>query len=149
MNSRIWFIWFVSGLLGLAACGPDIASEKGIATDIVIVYQRAGGFSGITQEWTIHPDGRVQQDPGENQLAVSPNRVIDLLAMTADAGFSDLQDSYIPEGNCCDQYTYTITVKIGDQEKSIQTSDGSDHPEQLTAVLVAIEDLISAAEPLE
>ena len=69
--------------------------------------------------------------------------------MTAEAGFSDLQDSYIPESDCCDQYTYTITIKIGEQEKTVQTSDGSDHPEQLTAVLVAIEDLISAAETLE
>jgi len=149
MNIRIWLIWLLSGLLGLVACGPDVTALKDVATDIEIVYQREGGFTGGTQEWTIHPDGRVQQDPGENQLAVPPNRVIDLLAIIAEAGFSDLQDSYIPESNCCDQYTYTITVKIGEQEKSIQTSDASDHPKQLTTVLVAIEDLISAAEPLE
>ena len=61
MNIRIWFIWFLSGLLGLVACGPDVTAVKGVATDIVIVYQREGGFTGITQEWTIHPDGRVQQ----------------------------------------------------------------------------------------
>ena len=149
MSVRIGFIWFLSALLGLVACGPEFVSVESVAADSVIIYQREGGFTGGTQKWTIHPDGRVQQDPGENQLTVSPDRVIDLLAMTAGAGFSDMQDSYIPDDNCCDQYTYTITIKSGDLERTVQTSDGSDHPEQLTAVLVAIEDLISAAEPLE
>jgi hypothetical protein len=149
MNIRIWFIWLLTGLLGLVACGPQATAVQGVATDIVIIYQREGGFTGITQVWTIYPDGSILSDPGQNELAIPPERVIDLLAITAEAGFSDMQDSYIPEGNCCDQYTYTITVKLGDQEKSVQTSDGSAHPEQLTVVLAAIEELISMAEAVE
>jgi hypothetical protein len=54
MNIRIWFIWLLTGLLGLVACGPQATAVQGVATDIVIIYQREGGFTGITQVWTIY-----------------------------------------------------------------------------------------------
>src|SRR3990170_256215 len=44
-----------------------------------IVYERNGGLAGISEEWTIYPDGRILSDQGEEYL-VSPERVSSLLS---------------------------------------------------------------------
>ena len=141
-------ILLLVALLGLAACRPDEASSRAVSTDIVLTYQREGGIAGITQEWVIYPDGHII-GPGDQEMKVPPQEVIALLAEAAEIESSSLQESYIPEDACCDQFTYTITIKVGDQETTIQTSDGAEQPEQLTFLLTSIEELLAQAEPIQ
>ena len=148
MRIKARFIWLLLGLLGLAACGPDAAPVKGVSTDIVITYQRQGGVAGITQEWVIYPDGKII-GPGGQEMKVPPQEVIALLAKAAEIESSSLKESYVPDNNCCDQFIYTIIVKVGDQETKVRTSDGAEQPEQLTSFLTGIEELLSQAEPIK
>ncbi len=141
-------ILLLVGLLGLAACRTGDPAVRGVAADIEITYQREGGIAGISQKWVIFPNGRVI-GPGEQELAVPPEEVIALLAKASAIETSSLQESYISEDACCDQFTYTIIVKVGEQETVVQTSDGAEQPEQLASLLMDIEELISKAEPLE
>jgi len=148
MRLKAQLIWLLLGLLGLAACGPDAAPVKGVSTDIKITYQRQGGVTGITQEWEIYPDGRIVGSGGQ-ELQVPPQQVISLLAEAAQLQSSSLQDTYVSDDACCDQFIYTVIVQVGDQETMIQTSDTAEQPEQLTSLLTGIEDLISNAEPIK
>ena len=141
------FILLLIGLLGLAACKSDSAPVPGVSTDIVITYQREGGFAGITQEWIIFPDGRII-GPGDQEMMVPSKEVIALLAKAAEVESSSLQKSYVPEDACCDQYIYTVIVKVGDQETMVRTIDGAEQPEQLTSLLSDIENLILMADPV-
>ena len=148
MRIKACFIWLLIGLLGLAACGPDAAPVKGVSTDIVITYQREGGVAGITQEWIIYPDGQII-GPGGKEMKAPPKEVIALLAKAAEIESSSLKESYVPENACCDQFIYTVIVKVGNQETKVRTSDGAEQPEQLTSLLTGIEDLLSKAEPIK
>ena len=147
MRVKSWFLFIIVVLL-TTACGPAIRSVSGVSTDIVIIYQREGGFAGTSQEWVIHPDGSIEA-PGERELAADPDDTSALLALTTDDEISDLGDSYVPQDDCCDKYFYTITIKVGDQEKTIRSSDGADQPEELTDLLAAIEELIAKAASVE
>jgi hypothetical protein len=142
------FIWVLIGLLGLAACSPDAAPVKGVSTDIMITYQRQGGVAGITQEWVIYPDGQII-GPGGKEMKVPPQEVITLLAKATELESTSLKESYVPDNACCDQFVYTIIVKVGDQESIVRTSDGAEQPEQLTTLLTGIEDLLSQAKPIK
>jgi hypothetical protein len=148
MRIKAHFIWLLIGLLGLAACAPDAAPVEGVSTDIVITYQREGGVAGITQEWVIYPDGKIIA-PGGQEMKVPPHEVIALLAKAAEIESSSLKESYVPDDACCDQFIYTIIVKVGDQDTTIRTSDGAEQPDQLTSLLTSIEDLLSQAEPIK
>lgn len=147
-QNHAFFIWLLIGLLGLAACGPDAAPVRGVSTDIEITYKRQGGIAGITQEWIIYPDGRIIGSEGQ-ELKVPPEQVISLLAEASEIDSSTLQESYVPDNACCDQFIYTIVVKVGDQETMLQTSDGAEQPEQVTSFIISIENLISQAEPIK
>jgi len=148
MRIKAHYIWLLIGLVGLVACGPDTAPVRGVSTDIEITYQRQGGVAGITQEWVIYPDGQII-GPGGQEMKVPPQEVIALLAKAAEIEPSSLKESYVPDNACCDQFIYTIIVKVGDQETLVRTSDGAEQPEQLTSLLTGIEDLLSRAEPIK
>ena len=147
MRVKSWFLFIIVVLL-TTACGPAVRSVSGVSTDIVIIYQREGGFAGTSQEWVIYPDGSIEA-PGEQELTADRDDTSALLALTADDEISDLDDSYVPQDDCCDKYIYTITIKVGDQEKTIRSSDGADQPEELTDLLAAIEELIAKAATVE
>jgi hypothetical protein len=142
MQIKAHFVWLLLGLLGLAACSPDTAPVRGVSTDIMITYQREGGVAGITQEWVIYSDGKII-GPGRQEMKVPPQEVIALLTKAAELESSSLNESYVPDNACCDQFVYTIIFKVGDQETMVRTSDGADQPEQLTSLLTSIEDLLS------
>lgn len=141
-------IFSLFGLLGLAACGPDPTPVKGVSTDIVITFQREGGFAGINQEWLIFPDGRVI-GPGGQEMQAPPEDVIALLAKSAQIESTSMEKSYAPDDACCDKFIYNIIVKVGDQETRIRTTDGADHPDQVSSLFTGIQGLILAAEPVE
>ncbi len=145
---NLFFLFVFAGLFPLVACAPDAQPIRGVATDIEITYRREGGIAGITQEWTIYPDGRIV-NPFEQEFQTPPEEVIALLAKLEEINSSSTQEAIIYEDSCCDQFTYTIIFKVGDRETLIRTSDGSDHPQEVSSLLTEIKSLIAQAEPVD
>ena len=152
MNGKIWLIALVLTLSLLAACAPaDKKDEEdvrysNIQVDTVIIYKREGGFTGISQEWVIHMDGAVE-GPGEQELAVPPDEVRELVEKGVDSDFESLAAETANTETCCDQMTYTLTVVSGDEEWSLITTDTADQPKEVTEVFIMAQTLIAEAEP--
>jgi hypothetical protein len=100
------------------------------------------------QEWTIYPNGQIIGSAGQ-ELQASPEKVIALLAKLEEIKSSAKNEAFVYEESCCDQFTYTVVYQAGDQEILIQTSDGSDHPGEISAILTDLRRLISQADPVE
>jgi hypothetical protein len=143
MMTRLYVLVFV--LLFAVACTPIFQSgEMGsvLSEETVIVYGRSGGFAGLQQEWTIHADGRIDLPDGSRKQ-VDAARVQSLFDTIQTANLQTLNESYLPENDCCDLFTYTLTVQTGSNTQTITTMDGaSNMPEELTAVFQTIDQLI-------
>lgn len=141
---QYYFLLFV--LFFGAACQPVWPSEEvesSLPGDTIIIYSRSGGFAGLQQEWTIYPDGRIDMPDG-TQKQVDASQVQTLLDTIQTANFFEMSESYIPLDNCCDRFTYSITVQIDGQSKIVTTiDDAPKQPEQLTTILDAINSLLN------
>jgi hypothetical protein len=108
----------------------------------VVIFHRSGGFAGLDQQWMIYADGRIES-PGGEQQEVDPESVQALFETIQSAGFFELDDSYVPEDTCCDRFTYTVTVQLGDRSKTLVTIDASPtQPDELTMIINAIGEII-------
>ena len=144
---RYYFVLLI--LLLATACRTALRTEdQGIALsdDTVIVYGRSGGFAGLQQEWTIHADGRIDLPDG-SQKQVEVAKVKDLFATIQTANFQTLNESYLPEDDCCDLFTYTVTVQTGAKAQTVSMMEGTTNvPGELTAVFQTIDQLIQTAK---
>jgi hypothetical protein len=112
----------------------------------ILTFQRSGGFAGMSQQWTVYGDGRIEMPDGSEKQA-DPKQLQTILDAAQTADFFTLNDSYVPEESCCDQFLYDITIQLDGQNKTIQVTDAdSEQPEQVTAVLNAINKLIETVE---
>lgn len=123
--------------------------ERGQAGDIVIIYERDGGFAGTHHVWRFYADGHVEaQSEKETTRARLPDEVLDNAAQRIVAnGFLDLSDEYVPDNRCCDRFTYRLTVIRDGTPKSVTTMDGAVQPPALAEALVVVQDLIRRAAP--
>lgn len=151
-------LWHMLGLIILTACnasGTAAVTQTATATastsdvpqapqDGSITFQRNGGFAGVSEQWIIFLDGHIENLEGERQQVDSED-VQTLFEIIEAEGFFELADSYVPLDTCCDRFTYTITVSIGDKNKSVSTIDASPtQPAQLQNIIRAINDLLFA-----
>ncbi len=143
-----YYLFLVLGVLVLVACNAKDTPASGISEDTSLTYQREGGVTGINQEWTIYPNGRIIAPDGQ-EMQVSQEATADVLSRSAAIESADLSKSYVADDECCDQFFYTIIIKVGDQETTLHTSDGANHPESITLLIEEIERLIATAEPVE
>jgi len=114
-----------------------------------VVVQRTGGLAGVSEQWSIYPDGRVLSPKG-TQSQVGAAQVSALLAALDKAGFFTLQDSYSQgsqgsQGSQCrDCYNYQLSVNNNRRSKTVSFVEGAtDTPPALTASLKAINDLLN------
>lgn len=151
----------------LAACGParpetaaagDVEATRMVeapaedveeavpAAEPVIVFQQEGGFAGLSQTWEIFADGTLA-GPDDQMREVDPETVAELLAQAETADFAALEQSYIPkEELCCDRFTYTITIAVGGETKTVQTiDDAPGQPPGLAELIGEINALITGA----
>ena len=155
-------LWSVLGLFILTACNtastvasPDTGqvTQTVTATEFTsaatqalqegsITFQRNGGFAGVSEQWIIFLDGHIENLEGERQQVDSED-MHTLFEIIQAEGFFELADSYVPLDTCCDRFTYTISVSIGDKNKSVSTIDASPtQPAQLQNIIRAINDLL-------
>ena len=108
----------------------------------VIIYTKSGGVVGITFEWNIYADGRVEKN-GELVGTVHPAIIANLVLAADKAGFYETDDEYLDNDPCCDLMTYTLTVTDGRQSHTVTTRDGAPYPPAYGAMVTAVEALIA------
>lgn len=124
------------------ADSPDTDTEKGIdLAQPVIRYERSGGMMGTRQAWELYADGTLYAVHSDREWQGDPAAVDDLLTTAETAQFHTLDDSYMPADECCDRFTYTITVVSGDTH-TVTTMDDAGAPDDLTQLIDAIEQFI-------
>jgi hypothetical protein len=124
-------------------------TELDVPGGAVVVFRREGGIAGLSEQWTIFPDGRVQDADG-NQYEIEPAAVTAMLAAIESAGFMELDNSGPPADLCCDRFVYTLAVRLGDRVHTMQTVDGAeDVPEGLIATIDAVQSVVERLPPAE
>lgn len=91
-----------------------------------IIYERSGGFAGLTDRWQIYSDGRITYNNGNNRVMewqAEPADVAQLHEEIVAADFFALESSYVPKNACCDLFTYSLTVTNGTQTLTTSTVD--------------------------
>ena len=149
VNNKLGLITALFILSLLAACTPQNgpAQEMSVDVDTVIVYEREGGFTGISQEWVIHLDGTIDA-PGDQQLAVPAEDVLEVVEKGAASDFTALAAETADTETCCDQMTYTLTVVSGDDEWRLITTDTADQSKEVTELFIMVQALIAEAQPV-
>ena len=117
---------------------PESAAPD--SSEPLIVYERSGGYAGLTDHWEIYANGRITNSNGQEWQA-DPADVAQLLTEIAAAEFFTLEASYIPKNACCDLFTYSITVTDGTQTFTTTTVEqAASAPDNLWTTL----DLVQA-----
>lgn len=149
MNRKLFLIAIVLLFTLLAACAPGgaLGPQTSIEIDTVIIYEREGGFAGMSQEWVIHPDGLID-GPGDQQLVVPPEEVQELMQTGVESDIESLLPDMATPDACCDQFTYTLTFVAGDQEWSLVMTDTSEQSPGVSELFSMTEELIADAEPV-
>lgn len=148
-NPQLWMVvlLLLASLLVGCAAGEDADRRESLAIEAVIIYEREGGFAGISQEWVIHLDGSID-GPGEQQLTVPPEEVEDLVETTLDAEIESLASEMATPDACCDQFTYTLTFIAGNEEWTLVMTDTSEPPDEVSELFTLTEELIADAQPV-
>ena len=123
--------------------GTAVRKNASSETDsAAVTFTRSGGFAGKTEQWSIYLDGRVVASKGTNQ--VTPGDVSGLLADLVSLGIMELDDSYGKFTTCNDCFTYTISINMDNQSKTITTTDGAtDAPAALGKILSLVNSFIA------
>lgn len=109
----------------------------------VILYQRSGGFAGISEQWTIYPDGRIVSGDGQERK-VSAEEVSALLIEIGALGFFDLRDSGGLPNTCADCFSHQITASSdGGLNQITVAGAGYDPQDPRWQVVQKISDFIS------
>ncbi len=121
--------------------GPDL---EGAA----VFFQRSGGLTGELLTVRIYPDGTIERAMGEpgpdlpvETAVVDPAVVETLITELREAGYFDLERTYLPEDTCCDRYLYLISVQ-GDED--VQTVEALEAVEAAPATIGQSVSLIEA-----
>lgn len=111
----------------------------------VIIYERSGGLAGVSEQWSIYPDGRIVAGDGR-EWQVEPEQVEQLIDDIEALGFFDMSGRYMPRDPCCDRFTYSLVVRSDDKVNRVTTMDvAPDVPANLWEVLGAVRSFIDAA----
>jgi len=124
---------------------PDKPTDSGASKSggAVIIYERSGGFAGISEMWSIYADGRVVSGDGE-EFTVPADEVAALQAEIEASGiFEMIGTSGLPSA-CADCFVHQITVSDGEKPNSITIQGGISNPEDPRAkILEEINNLLA------
>jgi len=95
------------------ACAPIPAGKMDTPTraEILVAYDRTGGFGGFDDHVVLHEDGRasVQRRGGDGEVALDAKRLEKLKSALAEVDFPALRDEY--RANGADLFTYRIAAR--------------------------------------
>ena len=90
----------------------------------VIIYQRSGGFAGISEAWTFYADGRIISID-ETEYNLEAEQVSRLLTEIEALGFFEMSGSGKLFSDCRDCFSHQLTAKGGGKFNSISAVDGA------------------------
>jgi hypothetical protein len=136
-------------LILLMGCSPKKSDSRQatLETNTTIIYEREGGFTGISQEWVIHLDGSIE-GPGDQQLMVPAEDVQELVGKGMESNFESMVAETANTETCCDQLTYTLTLVSGDNEWQLITTDTANQPKEVTELFIMVQALVDEAQPV-
>ena len=126
--------------------GPDL---EGAA----VFFQRSGGLTGDLLTVRIYADGTIERALGEpspdlpmETAVVDPAVVQTLMAGLQQAGYFDLDRTYLPEDTCCDRYLYLISVQGTETGQAVEALEATEAaPANLWQSIELIEAVINEA----
>ena len=140
----------LGGILVLTACGDDNDSGYGttttstVAASVTGTLAMSGGLEGRQDTWVLEADGTVLGPDGYTGTVSAADR--DRLAAAVEAAdFFNLDAEYLPEDQCCDRFTYVITITLGAETHTVTTIDAADAPEGLFDVIEVFLDVVRPA----
>ncbi|MCA9997667.1 MAG: hypothetical protein KDE56_18040 [Anaerolineales bacterium] len=110
--------------------------------DAVILYQKSGGFAGVTESWWVYANGRLRDKDG-NEWQLPAKEVETFLANSKKLGLTQMQPTYVPDGFCCDQFVYSLIVRHDDGIYQTATADGVDAPQELFQLIDEVSMLVA------
>ena len=136
-------------LILVMGCSPKKSDSRQatLETNTTIIYEREGGFTGISQEWVIHLDGSIE-GPGDQQLMVPAEDVQELVGKGMESNFESMVAETANTETCCDQLTYTLTLVSGDNEWQLITTDTANQPKEVTELFIMVQALVDKAQPV-
>ena len=87
-----------------------------------MVFQQEGGLMGMTKTWYISAGGEIASEE-DGICQVEPEAVADVIELAEEIGFFDMPVKEAPD-ICCDFFTFTLTIHLGDQSNTITVSEG-------------------------
>lgn len=119
----------------------------------VLFFQRSGGITGELMTVRIYPDGTIERAQGEPALdmpvdtaTIDPATVEALMTALEEAGYFDLDRTYLPDDLCCDRYLYLVGVERGETVHTVEALDATpDTPDALWTSMQLIEEAVAQA----
>jgi hypothetical protein len=116
------------------------------AEDPAVVYEKSGGFAGISEKWTIFTSGKIVGQQGE-AYQVDAERVTQLVDEIQAAGFFELEANYGKFTKCRDCFNYQVqVVRQGQRMTVVSTGTAEEMPKAFTAAVEKIEALLAEAK---
>jgi hypothetical protein len=101
----------------------------------VLVLLQSGGLAGVSDQWALFADGRIEANTGSYHQA-TPEQVDKLLSEIEQLGFFELNSRYMPLNTCCDRIVYELSVGSAGREHSLTVLDATPEvPETVWEVL--------------
>lgn len=101
--------------------------------EIVVIFQRSGGFVGDATTWRLYTDGTIEvnrnggnDETFEQVTTVDSGDVQALLDSLQERGFFRLEGNYMPKDPCCDRFLYELTVLQDGQRRHVETVGGTE-----------------------
>jgi hypothetical protein len=121
----------------------SIVQEDIKTGEAVIIYQRSGGFAGISESWAFYPDGRVISNDG-SEFRLSAEQISLLLTEIEDLGFFEMSGSSSLFSDCRDCFNHQVSVRSGDRVNKINITDGAtDSADKIWEVVKLISDTLN------
>jgi hypothetical protein len=115
------------------------SSSSTLQIELVIEYQRSGGYAGVNESYSLFSDGRINVINADG-WQVDAKRVDALVKRLAELGFYDLASAYIPKNACCDRFSHQLTVKYGNNTHTVSAVGGDPRvPENFWEILKVVQ----------
>jgi hypothetical protein len=128
---------------------PTSASTTSAGSSEVgdVTLSTTGGVAGVDDVIVVQADGTIlrsptlRSDPEPTGETMPADELDALHRLVGTEEFAALEDTYIPDGLCCDQFHYELSAQVGDATITSATADGVDSPEVLQQVVSQLHSL--------
>jgi hypothetical protein len=119
----------------------------------VVFFERSGGFAGELMTVRIYPDGTVERAMGDpapdmpvKTAMIDQATLEELMTGLEQAGYFDLERTYLPADLCCDRFLYLVSVQGAEAVHTVEALQATpDTPDALWQSVALIEAVIAGA----